>query len=109
MTIEDPKVIDIVATKPDEDVVRLVITDHLDWENPEEHLTTLQDKLNAYLDFVETGDLVTQFPDVSEKRVLIEVFFLHEPLDTAVHFLRKAESILQEFNVALTWRVRPTE
>jgi hypothetical protein len=37
------------------DEVRLVVFDHLSWDNPEEHARMLQEKLNAYVAFVESG------------------------------------------------------
>ncbi|WP_346426369.1 DUF6572 domain-containing protein [Bacillus cereus] len=32
-----------------------MIIDHLDWENTLQHLTLLQDKINAYVSFIENG------------------------------------------------------
>lgn len=57
MSIAETNKIDIVATRPDSSVVKLVITDHLGWEDFESHARLLQAKVNRYLEFVESGQL----------------------------------------------------
>jgi hypothetical protein len=107
VTVADPSKIDIVARRPDADVVRLVITDHLEWTAELEHLAMLQAKLNAYLAFVESGQLRTSYPDTAEKRVQIEILFVHEPTEHAQqHFLARAVDIVRGAGMELLWTVR---
>jgi hypothetical protein len=41
----------------------LTISDHLPWDQDEgSHLTFLQNKLNLYLRFVETGEVFKKYP-----------------------------------------------
>jgi len=42
MTIEQEDVIDIIATNEEQDYVSLVISGHLEWEDKNEKLITLQ-------------------------------------------------------------------
>lgn len=58
MTIDQTGVIDFVTRDPVSGKLGLVISDHLSWEEDEdEHLWLLQEKLNSYLAFIETGQI----------------------------------------------------
>lgn len=57
MTIEDTNGIDGIATHPDRNEILLVISDHLDWQHVDSHISLLEDKINAYIAFVESGQL----------------------------------------------------
>ena len=46
-----------------ENKLALMIADHLDWENELQHLTLLQDKINAYVSFIESGQIYSVYPD----------------------------------------------
>jgi len=103
MTIEQADMIDLVATKPEDSVTRLVITDHLDWGDEHAHLIALQNKLNAYLAFVESGQLTQEFPGSIGKVVRIEVAFLHDPPEsTKADFLSRATGIVETRGMSLT-------
>lgn len=58
MSILETRKVDMVAARPDSSVVKLVIADHLDWSEPERHCKLLQDKINTYILFVESGQLL---------------------------------------------------
>jgi hypothetical protein len=67
MSITETNKIDIVAARADSSVVKLVITDHLGWDDFEAHARLLQDKVNTYLEFVESGQLArTQTPKIPD-------------------------------------------
>ena len=55
MTIEGRQVVDLIAAR--EDVVSLVIVDHLEWEDVPRHLALLQNKVNDYVQLLEAGEL----------------------------------------------------
>lgn len=57
MSITETKKIDIVAARPNSAVVKLMIADHLGWEDFETHARLLQEKVNTYIEFVESGQL----------------------------------------------------
>jgi len=74
MSIEEIDKVDFVAVDRKTGDVQLVISDHLDWDQNEgEHLFVLQDKLNAYLGFVESGQLYAKFPRTRGKKIVIKV------------------------------------
>ncbi len=77
MSILDTNKIDLIGTRPSSPVVRLVIADHLDWSDVEEHARLIQAKVNTYLEFVESGQLARsraiQVPPVPEVRIELAV------------------------------------
>ena len=67
MSVDQTNKIDFVSVAKDNSHVLLSITDHLDWETEEgEHLLLLQEKLNTYLHFIESGKLVETFPQADD-------------------------------------------
>lgn len=70
MAVDDLNVIDMVGTTT-ENIITLIISDHLGWTNIEEHLFLLQSKLNAYIQYIESGDLYQNFSSGKDKPVFI--------------------------------------
>ena len=106
MTVENPNQIDIIAGREDPPLVRLVVSDHLDWSAETDHLATLQEKLNHYMAFVETGELVAKYPQYANHPVEVEVVFLHPPTVRVVeHFLDRAAEVVGSAGLEFSWRV----
>jgi hypothetical protein len=98
MTVEEPKVIDIPAFNKREGRLYLVISDHLGWgENEEEHhLLCLQAKVNAYLHFVESGQLKEQLPDWSGFPITIKVAAKYLPRGEGTKFHKLVGKIVED-------------
>ena len=62
MTIEQLDVVDFIGVEKYTNKVILTISDHLDWEKEEEHLHLMQRKINAYINFIESGELCETVP-----------------------------------------------
>lgn len=56
MTIEQANTVDLISVDRTTKVVK-TISDHLDWTDQATHLLLLQDKINCYLAFIESGEL----------------------------------------------------
>ena len=95
MSVEDKKVIDII-TVDKQGVLVLTISDHLEWDNMNEHLLLLKDKINSYLDFIENGQLAENYPDKADKKIMIQIVFKYQPNKTAEEFLAVAERLINE-------------
>jgi hypothetical protein len=67
MTISQTNVIDIVGIEEPTQRVVLTVVDHLSWEDEEGHYRALTNKLNAYLHFIESGELLKRYPDALGK------------------------------------------
>jgi hypothetical protein len=109
VTIVETDKIDLVATRPDSTVVRLVITDHLGWEDVGGHLQLLQDKLNTYLAFVESGQLhrLEQPPVPAAPEVRIEIAVPEALPAEGEEFVGHARVFLAERGIGLSVWVRP--
>jgi uncharacterized protein DUF6572 len=96
MSVSETDKIDIVATRPDSPIVKLVIADHLTWDDLDGHSRLLQDKINAYLDFVESGQLYRlkepKIPATPEIRIALVL--QHTPTEEARKFLARVEEFL---------------
>jgi hypothetical protein len=93
MSVEDTETVDFISTKKESETVVLTISDHLGWGN-QEHLETLQDKLNAYLRFIESGEIYDSYPSSKGKKIQICVSLKYEPDDEGEKFLEKCTDII---------------
>lgn len=96
MSIEQEKVIDMLV--PDESLkeVLLIITDHLPWSEPNyEHALALQNKINFYLSFIESGEIYEKFPEHKDKSVIIKVVGKYPLSKEAERFYEKARTTIQ--------------
>ncbi len=62
MSIEQTDLVDIISIDRMTGEVILTISDHLDWSDCGAHLLLLQSKLNRYLAFVESGEILQSYP-----------------------------------------------
>jgi hypothetical protein len=95
MAVDNLSFIDFVAIKANTKEVALVISDHLEWDENNEHLLILQNKINAYLEGIENGSLYEGYPDAQNRNILIEVVAKHEPNEIGRKFLEKTEADLK--------------
>lgn len=96
MSISEGKKIDIVAVRPGSAIVRLVITDDLDWSDLDGHSRLLQNKVNTYLEFVSSGQLgrmeTPKLPESPE--IEIALVLRHAPPMAAVDFLKQVDEFV---------------
>ncbi len=90
MSISESNIVDGIGLSEDGALVML-ITDHLDWENENEHLYTLQNKMNAYISYCESGQYKQFSGDAEVKYSIFEIHFLYEPTETALEFLNNVQ------------------
>lgn len=93
MSIEDQSTIDAIGIDQDGRVVP-TISNHLDWNNA--HLFLLQEKINAYLAFIESGEILDSYPESRGKVPKINVVCKYEPSDEANRFLSKCEAAIHQ-------------
>lgn len=100
MTIRETTKIDVIGTRGDH--VVLAISDDLDWSDPDLHEQLLQDKLNAYLRFVESGQLLEHAPHVGGEGAPIEIRLVcrHPPTTRGELFLERVRDALERAGYA---------
>ena len=86
MSVEDQKVIDIIHSEKEGGGVTLTITDHLEWGDGE-HLMKLQEKINSYLAFIESGEIFEQYPGAAGKIIKLNVVCKFRPDSEGERFL----------------------
>ena len=101
MTVEQTKIIDTIGIDKVSGNVVLSIIDSLDWEEEDKHLLLLQAKINSYLSFVESGEMLESYFRAGTRPKVIKISFLYEPPDSAQEFLRTAKTILEEAGFGL--------
>lgn len=105
MSVEQTDVVDIISTDKTTNHVILTISDHLDWSNSFEHQTILQAKFNKYLAFVESGEILTRYPDAKGRPVAFKVVFKHRPDPSGWLFLARAKEVIEAAGFSLRHEV----
>jgi hypothetical protein len=104
MAVDELGVVDIVGVEGSGDVV-LTVSDHLEWDERGEHLLVLQEKLNRYLAFIESGELIEQYPAAIGRRVRIDVCCKYAPTSNGERFLQSACAVIERAGFSLSWVV----
>jgi hypothetical protein len=105
MSVEQSKVVDFIGVDNETGGVVLTISDHLDWTNSQNHQAIFQDKINAYLAFVESGEILQRYPDAKGKPVALEVVFKFKPDISGLQFLAKVREVIESAGFAFKHEV----
>ena len=102
MTVEDLDKIDFTAFDPKSGTLYLVVSDHLDWDEPEgEHLLTLQEKLNTYLEFIDSEQIYRDVPKSAGSKIVIRVMGKYPLSDEARKFYGLASKFIEDAGYSL--------
>lgn len=109
MSVEQSTVIDFVSIDPMGRLI-LTISDHLEWDDENRHLFLLQEKLNAYMRFIESGEAYEKFPEARDQPIIINMTCLYEMDSISRQTVEKFRQAIKEAGVDLTWsRVGPMQ
>jgi len=103
MSVVDTDSIDAIGLDKEAKRLFLTIIDPLIWDDENVHLFTLQEKINTYLHFVESGELLKAMPDGKGADVAIEVVLKHMPTNEAISFFDKTMQILFDKGIVLVF------
>lgn len=95
MAVDNPGAIDIMSESKTGSII-LTISDHLDWRDSISHQITLQNKLNRYLAFVESAEILEHRPDAAAKNVVFRIVGKYEPDTSGLAFLQRARSVIEQ-------------
>ncbi len=101
MSVEQSDLIDIISTDSLTGHVVLTISDHLDWSDSTAHQMVLQTKLNRYLAFVESGEILESYPDANDRPIEFKVVFRFAPDDDGRAFLAKVRRLVESAGLKL--------
>jgi hypothetical protein len=108
MSVEQTDVVDIVGVDRGTGKIILTISDHLDWSDSTTHQELLQKKFNAYLAFVESGEIFEQYPNAKGRSVVFEVVFQIPPAEEGLAFLERAREVIESAGFELQHKVFKT-
>lgn len=103
MSVVETDSIDAIGVDKEMKRVFLSIVDSLVWDDENVHLFTLQEKINTYLYFIESGELLKAFPNSKGFDVCIDLVLMHVPSDEAITFFDKTIQILLDKNIVFTF------
>ncbi|QUE76052.1 DUF6572 domain-containing protein [Stutzerimonas stutzeri] len=103
MSIDQSETVDIISQAPDGTVV-LTISDHLEWDAQNEHLFLLQEKLNSYFRFLESGKIYESYPSAKGANFLLSLVCQFRPTEVALGFLERVRSIAESAGCGFSWR-----
>jgi hypothetical protein len=113
MSVDQTEAIDSIYIDPKTDDVLLVIADHLEWtdddELSKEHMFLLQEKINSYLRFIESGEMHQRFPKTRGRESVIQVISKYPLSDEARRFCEKISSFLANAGQRIEFRRLPVE
>ena len=104
MSIDQTDKIDFIGTTLDEKVV-LTISDHMEWDEAGEHMLLLQGKINAYLQFIEGGQIYEDYPKANSSELLISLKLKFKPNDIGLEFLNRCKAIILATGIGFEWDV----
>jgi len=111
MTIEQAGVVDLIALDPKANEVLLVISDHLEWTGDHQanmlHMYLLQEKTNAYVAFIESGDIYQSYPKARGREIVIQIMAAHPLSSEAEAFFQKVKAFLLDAGYAIRFRHMP--
>lgn len=105
MSLDNVEVVDAVGTEAEGGTIVLSIIDGWDWNDERGHLQALQSKLNAYFEFVETGQIYEAYPEASGQPLRIDIVSKFPIPEVGLSFLEKASAVASELNMIVTNRV----
>jgi len=95
MSVENGEVIDVAGRSKNNEII-LTISDHLDWEDSESHLLMLQEKVNMYLSYIESDQILESYSDARDCVVVIKVVGKYELNGEAKKFYNDASEVISD-------------
>src|SRR5260370_28362758 len=104
MALDKLDSVDTVGIEKDTGFAVLTIADSWDWADEPKHLLALQAKLNAYFGFIESGQILEDYPDAAGRPLVIDVEGRFPLPKVGVDFLKRASE--SGANMGVTVRSR---
>ena len=101
MSVLQPDKVDIIGINHQTNTVTLAISDHLDWNDPEGHLILLQDKINTYLRFFESGEIYETSPLSKGKNIVFQIYAKYPLPEEGIIFFEQAKKIIEGVGIDL--------
>lgn len=107
MSVEEVDTVDAIGVEIESGKVVLTIADSLSWKDEARHELALQAKLNTYLSFIESGEILTSYPNAIGRQSVIDVVMRVEPSPRGRRFLSRVREVIEGVGIEFRTRVRP--
>ena len=105
MSIDQTDVVDSISLDPRSDEIYLTISDHLPWaEDAKTHMFLLQEKVNEYLRFIESGEIYETYPAAKGRPLVIEVVGKYRMNREAEAFFERVVDFLHSAGYKIQFR-----
>jgi len=107
MAIDNPEIIDGIGIDNSRKAICLLLTDHLMWQgddnpvNEYDHLILLQDKINAYLSYLEAKQYKSQYPESVFHMAVIEIHFKYDISGHCKKFLQAVQDQVGQYGIKI--------
>jgi hypothetical protein len=100
--VEQSDVIDRISLSPDGRVM-LSISDHLPWLPFTPHHAALLAKINAYLEFIESGQIFEDYPKARDRSLELRVFCKYRPTEDGLAFFARVSPQIERYKVTFAY------
>jgi hypothetical protein len=109
MSIVDSNNIDAIGIERKSNSAILTISDHLVWDDDTDHLLLLQNKLNSYVSFIESGQLVEIYPNASGRSLIIDIVCKYPLNKKGRDFIEEVEKVIEKIGIRIRIRMLDDE
>lgn len=106
MAIDNTNVIDGIAIDKNRKALCLLLIDHFAWNrnntlNERDHLILLQEKINAYIRYLETKQFEEQYPEEEIVMAIIEIHFKYDITENCENFLNVVQNEIGQYGIKI--------
>ena len=102
MSLDKIKMVDAIGLDRADGTVVLSIVDSKKWIDEAEYLRALQDKINAYFEFIESGQVIADYPYANGRALRINIVSKTPMSSSALEFLGRASMVGAQINVTIS-------
>lgn len=99
MSVLEKDKVDAIGISKDSNRIILMISDHLDWDKEYEHLILLQEKVNTYINFIESEQVKDVYPNIDISEYTIEIHFKYSITENCYKFLDVVNNQLNNLGI----------
>jgi hypothetical protein len=97
--VHNPRVVDLIRPSPDGGV-ELLMLEERPWSSHPRQLAQLEEKLNSYLGYVQTGTLARDYPQYAEAAVRFRLECAAPPTEDAARMLSAIRDFCAQEGIA---------
>ncbi len=105
MSVIEINQVDGMGISKDGNGLVFMISDHLEWDNETNHLFLIQDKINAYLGYIESNEFLAVYPNSKFEYYIIEIYFKYPVTDNCKRLIETINTQLNEFCIKVTYKI----